>query len=69
MVQNSKKKPATEVAGYFREVFYAAFFPAFSLAQRALCAAAILLKHLSHAIEEDFRSLEQYIRDIQSANR
>jgi hypothetical protein len=26
------------------------------------------LKHLSHAIEEDFRSLEQHIRDIQSAN-
>ena len=27
------------------------------------------LKHLSHAIEEDIRKLEQNIRDIQSANR
>ena len=27
------------------------------------------LKHLSHAIEEDIRTLEQNIRDIQSANR
>ena len=27
------------------------------------------LKHLSHAIEEDIRSLEQHMRDIQSANR
>jgi hypothetical protein len=26
------------------------------------------LKHLSHAIEEDFRTLEQHIRNIQSAN-
>jgi len=26
------------------------------------------LKHLSHAIEEDIRKLEQNIRDIQSAN-
>jgi hypothetical protein len=27
------------------------------------------LKHLSHSIEEDFRTLEQNLRDIQSANR
>jgi len=27
------------------------------------------LKHLSHAIEEDIRKLEQNIRDIQSAKR
>ena len=25
------------------------------------------LKHLSHAIEEDFRALEQHIRDIQES--
>ena len=25
------------------------------------------LKHLSHAIEEDFRTLEQHIRDIQES--
>jgi hypothetical protein len=25
------------------------------------------LKHLSHAIEEDFRTLEQHIRDVQES--